>query len=296
MKKTIIFTIIFVICLLLIASVYGFKYKNIEYLNYTQAIEEKTVNSDSKLIEDGTIIANNIINTLNPNLSKTFTSESNISISEGVDNAFNSNYILYSTDNFKVKLLKDDLSLYDYLSLEDVPSITSFDKNICISKVNELYKNLNLPEDYDLVYTEKFDNQLVELDYQKKYGDSYSKYEAVKILYSPSLEKIIILKVFNLKYENSVQKSVNISKEEAIKLAKDNLSNSQALKNVNTSGTEKVEEDFIRPNNLFSTSRKIDDDVLQSNDIRKAWKVTIGKTVTYIDYYSGEILGGDFLK
>lgn len=296
MKKTIIFTIIFVICLLLIASVYGFKYKNIEYLNYTQAIEEKTVNSDSKLIEDGTIIANNIVNTLNPNLSKTFTSESNISISEGVDNAFNSKYILYSTDNFKVKLLKDDLSLYDYLSLEDVPSITSFDKNICISKVNELYKNLNLPEDYDLVYTEKFDNQLVELDYQKKYGDSYSKYEAVKILYSPSLEKIIILKVFNLKYENSVQKSVNISKEEAIKLAKDNLSNSQALKNVNTSGTEKVEEDFIRPNNLFSTSRKIDDDVLQSNDIRKAWKVTIGKTVTYIDYYSGEILGGDFLK
>lgn len=296
MKKTIIFTIIFVICLLLIASVYGFKYKNIEYLNYTQAIEEKTVNSDSKLIEDGTIIANNIVNTLNPNLSKTFTSESNISISEGVDNAFNSKYILYSTDNFKVKLLKDDLSLYDYLSLEDVPSITYFDKNICISKVNELYKNLNLPEDYDLVYTEKFDNQLVELDYQKKYGDSYSKYEAVKILYSPSLEKIIILKVFNLKYENSVQKSVNISKEEAIKLAKDNLSNSQALKNVNTSGTEKVEEDFIRPNNLFSTSRKIDDDVLQSNDIRKAWKVTIGKTVTYIDYYSGEILGGDFLK
>lgn len=141
------------------------------------------------------------------------------------------------------------------------------------------YEKLGLPKEYDLVYLEEFDDYCWEADFQKKYGDLYNMYEAVKVFFVPETEEIITLSKFNTEYKET--KENTIEKNKAIEIAKSALNDNSKIAEVKLT--------LIKGNSYFKEN--------SDKSVHKAYVIkTTDENYVFVDAFSGEIIGGDSIN
>ncbi len=188
----------------------------------------------------------------------------------------------------------------------------------------ELYKNLGYEEgEYELVEINKNqiseDDPLWRADFCKKYDGIANIYQCIRISFVPEVKRIKMLTVFDEPFENN---EVKITKEEAIKIAKNKLKDigrdeskvksiiaELSIEKMNTIwfDTERLNENNKVIENKTETNQTIDTSGesyrVPETVIRKVWKVTIDsseefavKDDFFVDATTGEIIGGDTTK
>ena len=96
------------------------------------------------------------------------------SISVENDKINNTNFYKLETDNYLLKLDTTDKNVTGiYSKTSEINFVPNATKDEAREFITNKYDELNLPEDYDLVYLEKIDDYTWEADFQKKYGDVY---------------------------------------------------------------------------------------------------------------------------
>lgn len=202
------------------------------------------------------------------------------SISVENDELNNTDFYKVETNNYLLKLDTDDKNVTGiYAKTSD----TNFTKESTESEarefINAKYEQLNLPEDYDLVYLEKIDEYTWEADFQRKYGDVYNMYEAVKVFFTPENNEIIALTVFDEPYENN--KETKITTKEAKEIVSNELNIDSKI----------ISEELtiIKSNNYFENSN--------DKDLHKAWVLTTKDNESiYVDAINGDVIGGDCIN
>lgn len=155
-------------------------------------------------------------------------------------------------------------------------------KSITIEK---LYKKLNLSDEYELCNDRNLEKSRI-IEYAKKYGNIYNKYESAKFsIYNDNLEFISIA---DYEYEDT---DILISQEKALEIARENgievVSIEMSIENVtNTSKEyldnvyEELEYDNIKNELIQNTSIKI----------RKVWRIIDNRSnKVLIDVVDGKI-------
>ena len=203
-----------------------------------------------------------------------------LSITQETDEINNTNFYKVETEDY---LLTLDLDTKEVTGLYEKEASANFTRSATDSDaesfITSKYEELNLPEDYDLVYLEKFDDYTWEANFQKKYGDVYNMYESVKVFFIPEKEEIVALTVFDEPYTNETNTS--ISSEEAKETATEEL-------NLN-SNIVSEELTIIKGNDYFESS--------SDNDLHKAWILTTeDDEYIYVDASNGAIIGGDCIN
>ena len=151
--------------------------------------------------------------------------------------------------------------------------------------IEELYKKLNLSDEYELCNDRKLEKSRL-IEYAKKYGDIYNKYESAKFsIYNDNIEFISIA---DYEYEDT---DILISQEKALEIATENgievVSIEMSIENVtNTSKEyldnvyEELEYDNIKNELIQNTNMKI----------KKVWKMIDKRgSIKLIDVLDGKI-------
>lgn len=202
------------------------------------------------------------------------------SISVENDELNNTNFYKVETDNYLLKLDTDDKNVTGIYAKSSETNFTSdATKSEAREFITNKYEELNLPDDYDLVYIEKIDDYTWEADFQKKYDDVYNMYEAVKVFFTPDNNEIVALTVFDEPYENNAQTQVTTSEAKEI-----------VNKELNIDSKIVSEElTIIKPNNYFENSN--------DKDLHKAWILTTeDDEYIYVDAINGDVIGGDCIN
>lgn len=226
-----------------------------------------------------------LISTLNDN-SREFKTFYDNTINENYYDIIENNYTLSLSENFNLRAFSDTTFDFD--------TSVSTDRKLAESYITQIYRNLDLSDGYELAYLEIFDDSMWEANFVKKIDGIYNYYDSIKIFFSPNQEKIAALRVHSTTYNNSEisTASTNISENDIITIIKENFSN------INNNDITDIELVFTKPNNFFT--RQAGTDVIFENYVIKAWKVTIEKdnttTFAFIDYNTGNIVGGDQIK
>ena len=154
-----------------------------------------------------------------------------------------------------------------------------------------MYAKLELPSEYELVYLEPFSDTLWEADFQKNYDGVYNMYEAVKVIFNPSVEEILALTVFDESYtQSNIATASVLSEENMIDNAIDTLS-------LDENNIEEIETTFIKPSSLLNSDSS-DNNIRKAKVIKHTYienEIEI-TALRYIDFYTGEFLGGDLLQ
>lgn len=152
--------------------------------------------------------------------------------------------------------------------------------------ISDLYEKLGLPSDYNLCRDEKLSKSRI-LEYSKKYGDIYNKFESVKFIVNN--DKIESITTFDYPCEDT---EIVISKERAMEIAEENgveidrieLSIENIGDKLNYSENEVYE--FID-----DTNYKIVELDKLSLKIKKVWKITDKNNMEFfIDVNYGKII------
>ena len=201
------------------------------------------------------------------------------SISVENDKINNTNFYKVETDNYLLKLDTTDKNVTGiYSKTSEINFVPNTTKDEAREFITNKYEELNLPEDYDLVYLEKIDDYTWEADFQKKYGDVYNMYEAVKVFFTPENNEINALTVFDEPYENE---TTQITTGEAKEIVSNELNIDSKI----------VSEELtiIKPNDYFENST--------DNNLHKAWILTTeNDEYIYVDAIDGDVIGGDCIN
>lgn len=153
------------------------------------------------------------------------------------------------------------------------------------NSVDDLYRMLNLPNEYELCV----DNELTEsniIKYAKKYDDIYNNYESVTIILENN--KIEAISKLDYSYEDS---EILISKEKALEIAKENNIEIQTIE----LSIENVNVVLFEYDNVVYEELEYDnikDELIQkaNMDIKKVWKIVDNKSrKILIDVVDGKI-------
>lgn len=149
----------------------------------------------------------------------------------------------------------------------------------------DVLRKLNIIDGYELVSREVADG-IENIEYAKKYGDIFNSYQSATI----GIKNGKIFNIFTVNYAYE-DKDVLVSKEEALKILKENGIDADdddvelAIENVgvlNLNEVEGINEEISEENvDKFVFNRK-------QADIRKVWKTTDGKY--FINANSGNII------
>ena len=201
------------------------------------------------------------------------------SISVENDKINNTNFYKVETDNYLLKLDTTDKNVTGiYSKTSEINFVPNATKDEAREFITNKYEELNLPEDYDLVYLEKIDDYTWEADFQKKYGDVYNMYEAVKVFFTPENNEINALTVFDEPYENE---TTQITTGEAKEIVSNELNIDSKI----------VSEELtiIKPNDYFENST--------DKNLHKAWILTTeNDEYIYVDAIDGDVIGGDCIN
>ena len=167
--------------------------------------------------------------------------------------------------------------------------------------IQNIYEQLELPIEYELCFMEKADDYTWEADFQAKVDGVYNPYDAVKVFFNPTTKEIISLTRFNQKYvENKVRTIIAMENLESMKDSLENEINTKLNTKLNTNENNfkldlsTAEITFTRPNTFFISDIEAEG---QSRNIVKAWKINCtDNLIVYIDYYTGEIVKGDYSR
>lgn len=150
----------------------------------------------------------------------------------------------------------------------------------------DVLRKLNIIDGYELASREVADG-IENVEYAKKYGDIFNSYQSATI----GIKNGKIFNIFTVNYAYE-DKDVLVSKEEALKILKDNGIDADdvelAIENVgvlNLNEVEGINEEISEENvDKFVFNRK-------QSDIRKVWKTDIQQEKQYfVDTYSGEFM------
>lgn len=217
------------------------------------------------------------------------TAKSKIDLSTKSDPYRNINYYTVSTQNYRINVDSASNKAVNILNLTaDLNPSTTATKEQANTYITEIYKALELPEEYELVYLEPFPGKLWEADFQKNYDGVYNKYEAVKVIFNAVSKDIIALTVFDENYSDVAKAN----------MAECNTNDSIKALSINEDNIKDISVTFIKPSSLIDSdsndssihkAKVIKQSIPQKNDIDLV-------TLTYIDYYTGEFLGGAILQ
>lgn len=190
---------------------------------------------------------------------------------------------IYQISNEKYTInLDESNNLLGIYSKDITPVLarTAVDKETAKNIILNIYNELNLPSDYELVYLEQFDNEIWEADFAKKYNDVYNKFESVKTFFVPANSEIVSLTVFN---EGHDLDQVTVSQEEAIQTATNTLDiNSQDIISASLS--------MEKANNYYNKSSK-------DTSIHTSWVLeTSDNSFVFVDASDNTIIGGDCIN
>lgn len=186
----------------------------------------------------------------------------------------------YKNDNILIDVDAQRGRLVNYSDLTGDVSNIEFSE--------DLLNKLNIIDGYEIMSDEVVDgNRMVE--YAKKYGDIFNKYQSTTVIIKDNR----ILNISSVYYEYE-DKEVLVSKEEALKILKDNGIEVSAddvelaIENVGVINAEKKEELTENISYENSTENILD---RKQVDIRKVWKTHTNELIDVIDgkFYSQNI-------
>lgn len=277
-KIKVLLTTLLIIFLIFISS---FVYATIS--EYSAAQTQAEIKSSAVISE-----VNSVLTALGETNLVSTNKKSKINLDTKTDAMRDINYYTVSTQDYKINVdstTNKVVNIYNLTSnLSSVPATT---KDVAREYITKTYSDLNLPSDYDLVYLEPIAEKFWEADFQKNYGGTYNMYEAVKIIFSPANEEIIALTVFDESYSEVATLSAECNTEECI-----------STLSIDEDYIEDITVSFIKPSSLVNTgstdssihkAKVIKQVIPQEEDVNLV-------TLTYIDFYTGEYLGGDTLQ
>lgn len=178
----------------------------------------------------------------------------------------------YKNDNILIDVDAQRGRLVNYSDLNGDVSTIEFSE--------DLLNKLNIIDGYEIMSDEVVDgNRIVE--YAKKYGDIFNKYQSTTVIIKDNR----ILNISSVYYEYE-DKEVFVSKEEALKILKDNGIEVSAddvelaIENVGVINAEKKEELTENISYENSTENILD---RKQVDIRKVWKTHTNELIDVID-------------
>lgn len=170
----------------------------------------------------------------------------------------------------------------NFVSYANYAESTAID-NIDMEK---LYKELDLPEDYELYSDELLENSRI-IKYAKKYGEIFNEYQSVTcVMYDSKIKSIITL---DYSYED---KEILVSKEEAIKVLDERNLHAKKIE----LSIELINGDLLNnTEEMYSEIKNdnVENDIIQGTyiDVRKVWKVqTVDNQECLVDANTGEII------
>lgn len=142
------------------------------------------------------------------------------------------------------------------------------------------YVELNLPDEYELVYLEKFDDLIWQANFEKNYNGIYNRYESVKMFFIPDSDEIVALTVFDESAESS---SVSVNQKDAETTAVQNLG---------------LEPSEIKSSTLsMEKANKFYDNSNSDTSVRATWVVqTTDDAIVYVDAENNTVIGGDHIN
>ena len=218
--------------------------------------------------------------------------DKNVTIKGQYDNTTDQNFIDISTNEFTISINENDSLRAFSDNTIDYNSTTGENKEYAKKYIMQLYNNLDISHDYDLIYLEKFDECLWEADFAKKIDNIYNDYDSIKIFFSPEQKKIAAMRIHST-YNTKITNSKNtINEKDVMSIILNNF------EDIKENDILKVETVYTKPNNFFTKQNY--GDIIYENKIVKAYKVTIVTNDTtiyvFIDLNTGNIIGGDQLK
>lgn len=152
--------------------------------------------------------------------------------------------------------------------------------------ISDLYEELGLPSDYNLCRDEKLSKSRI-LEYSKKYGDIYNKFESVKFIVNN--DKIESITTFDYPCEDT---EIVISKERAMEIAKEEGIETEYIELKIENMTNRLFEYY---NELYEEIdlESVNEQLLNKEniDIKKVWKIIAKDGKEYlIDSSTGEIV------
>ena len=194
------------------------------------------------------------------------------------------------TDKYRVTFNSKTKKFINYLNRRrDLKNSQEFTEEQVIEKGKEILNEIQAKrfvkdfEKYNVIRASKFNENLWNLRFIKKYEDGLANYgEAIAITICPKTKYLAIITVRDTKVTNT---EVKITEEQAKEIA------SKYLKSSVATGIESIEKEIVSPNLLFK--EKVDKVYKNINEMRRAYIVTFNneaKTQIYVDVTTGEVL------
>lgn len=263
MKKHQKILLILTILLILLSGIIVYAQTQISSTENVEVVTNAMLNSSSE-----------ILNTLNSN--------SSISKTDVIyDELRQENIYKISNEKYTINLDESNnlIGIYS-TSINEITARTASTKDSVQSMIINKYNDLNLPSEYELVYLEKFDDQIWQANFEKNYNGVYNKYESVKVFFIPENDEIVALTVFN---EGSDSSTVTVSQEQAISTATTSL-------NIDSSDIVSASLSMEKANNYYDESST-------DTSVHTSWVLqTADNNFVYVDASDNTIIGGDCIN
>lgn len=184
---------------------------------------------------------------------------------------------MFENEKCDIKIASSDGKLINY---------SNYDKSFLEYDIEELYKSLNLQEDYELYKEERLNNSTT-IKFAKKYGNVFNKYESVTFVMNDDV--IQFISVIRYPYKDS---EIKISEERAREiLAENNIDVKEIVLSIEVINEVEFENFSGEYFELDEYNREAEELNKLDIDIRKVWRVTSSEDDVYlIDVKTGEIL------
>lgn len=298
-KRTFVILLLILITILLISTVVFATAKDNSEQN--KILTGKKISSISKTYEEINASAvrtnetNDIFDIANEYLENinatalTFSNET--SIVKKFNNALESRQETVISNNESIlKINSENGDLVSYVSNKTEFAINKLSEDKIKEKAIKIFNSLDKIDkvNYEMVYLEKFDDEIWRVGFAKKYDDKINQLESVKFSFCPQTEEIVTLAVNKVEYDGN---EVTVSLEEAR-----NIANSYLEKSV--ADNMEINIEIIRPNYFYEEA--LDDDSVYANicRMRKAYVCVFNneaKSTVYVDCTTGEVIGGSMI-
>lgn len=229
--------------------------------------------------------ANQYLNDIN--VDTTFTNEN--STVQKFNNALDSmEEIVISNEEATIKIDNQTGELITYINNKQKFTVNSLDDTIVREKAIKIFSNLNNIDknNYELIYLEKFDDEIWRVGFAKKYDNMINQAENIKFSFCPETEEIVTLVINKADFDNN---EIVITENEARNIAQPYLNKSVA-------NSMDIQIEIVKPNYFYAEVLEDDSIYANVNKTRRAYVCTFdneAETKIFIDCTTGEIIGGD---
>lgn len=228
-----LFKVIFITILFIFILVLGY----FLYTNFNDTLTSPSSNSDMLTEEDAKMIATKELEKLGYN--NQVIQSSKLTKTEGQNI-----WYFWTTNNeilIQINATSGKLKSFSNISFDDTKIESTYDKELATHIAHQIYQQLDYTDgEYELADLKMnvSNSSLWQADFCKKYDDVYNPYECIRIIFVPEINKLKSLIIFDYETENN---SVNITKEEAIEIAKNSSKQNNIKEITSTLGFAKTD-------------------------------------------------------